>query len=180
MNRHGTRRVAVILGLSLAVGACAKGEAGSGGDIEVGLKLSDTATAADVGLPAYPGSKPYVESGDSSSAANLGLNTPLFGFKVVALKLQVAAAPDRVAAFYRQALSKYGKVLDCSAGVDAPRKSKADTEDDAELTCDADETDDLVFKAGTENNQRIVAIKPYGTGTQFNLVHVDVRGDSKQ
>ena len=134
-----------------------------------------------MGLPAYPGSKPYKEPDDSSSAANLGLNTPLFGFKVVALKLQVAAAPDQVAAFYRQALSKYGEVLDCSHGGDTRRKSKADTEDDDELTCDADDAeDDLVYKVGTEKNQRIVAIKQQGKGTQFNLVHVNVRGDSKQ
>jgi hypothetical protein len=34
-----------------------------------------------------------------------------------------------------------------------------------------------VYKVGTENNQRIVAIQPHKSGTQFSLVHVDIRGD---
>src|SRR6185369_4952486 len=114
MNEHGARSRVVVAMLSLAVGACGAGETHSDGELEVGLRLSDEATAADAGLPTYPGSKPYKDDEDSSSAANLGLSTPLFRFKVVAMDLQTADEPERVARFYRQALSKYGSVLECS------------------------------------------------------------------
>lgn len=181
MNPPATSRALVIVLLSLAMAACGAGEAGAESGAKLALKVSDEATAADVGLPAYPGAKPYVDS-DHSGAANLGLATPLFGFKVVVTSLQTQDAPERVAAFYRKALAKYGKVLDCSDAGTASIEIKAGSEDDDELTCDTDEhgEHDLVFKAGTEKNQRIVAIKPQGNGTRFSLVHLNVRGESQQ
>jgi hypothetical protein len=168
-----------ILLLSFAMGGCGAGEVGSDSEFAVALKLSDAATAADAGLPTYPGSKPYEDSERSSSAANLGVSTPMFGFNVVAMKLQTTDAPERVAAFYRQALSRYGNVLDCSDAGDAQQQSRSGGEDDA-LTCDAAGTHEVVYKVGTEKNQRIVAIKPYGSGARFSLVHLKVRGDVKQ
>lgn len=142
------------------------------------LKVSDEATAADAGLPTYPGAKEYKEAGDSSSGANIGISTPLFGFKVVALKLQTSDEPERVAAFYRRALSKYGTVLECSDVSQGKRTSESGDE----LVCDPDEDDEhsVVYKVGTKQNQRIVAIKSHGSGTRFDLVHLATRGDSKQ
>src|ERR1044071_2613353 len=129
MNPPATSRVLVIVLLSLAMAACGAGEAGAESGAKLALKVSDEATAADVGLPAYPGAKPYVDS-DHSGAANLGLATPLFGFKVVVTSLQTQDAPERVAAFYRKALAKYGKVLDCSDAGTASIEIKAGSEED--------------------------------------------------
>ena len=36
------------------------------------------------------------------------------GFKLFVLKMESSDAPEKVAAFYRKALAKYGTVLDCS------------------------------------------------------------------
>jgi hypothetical protein len=172
------RSLVVVAMLSLAVGACSAGETESGKGLEVRLKLSEEATAADVGLPTYPGAQLYEEPGDSSSAANLGLSTPLFGFKVVAMKLETSDRPERVADFYRKALLKYGKVLECRDAVEIKVKSGSSDE----LGCDSNESDagSIVYKVGTEQNQRIVAIKPHGSGTRFDLVYLNMRGESKQ
>ena len=166
-------QVATIATLVLAVSACSTGRADPENEFEASFKVSDRATPADVGLPAYPGAKSHREADDSSSAANLGLATPMFGFKVVAVKLESADRPERVAAFYRRALSKYGKVLECSEAT----QGKAGPQ--GELDCDTDESgqDGIVYKVGTEQNQRIVAIKPHGKGTQFDLVYVNIRGE---
>jgi hypothetical protein len=175
MNVHVARhRVAAVL-LSLAVGACSAGESNSGGGLE--LRFNDEATAADVGLPAYPGSKPYKDADESSSAANIRLSTSLFGLKVVGVNLETPDKPEQVGAFYRQALAKYGNVLECSDEADGNGKSRPDAEDSDELECDADDpgTSSVVYKVGTEENQRIVAIKPHGDGARFSLVHLDVR-----
>jgi len=163
--------------LLLAVSACGA-ETDSKGKFQASLDLNDDASAADVGLPAYPGSKPFKEADDSSSGANVGLSTSLFGFKVVALKLQSADKPERVAAFYRDALSKYGAVLECRD--DAAIRADTSRSDDA-LTCDSNDygKHTVVYKVGTKQNQRLVAIKPLGDGSQFNLVHIDVRDDAK-
>ncbi|HEY5810062.1 MAG TPA: hypothetical protein VIT67_18965 [Povalibacter sp.] len=167
------RRVAVVM-LSLAAGACDARE----GEVEARFKLSDDATAADVGLPSYPGSRPSKDENESDSAANLALSTPLFGFKVVAMKLETDDKPERVAAFYHKALGKYGKVLECRD--DAHVNAQASSGD--ELKCEPNEADDatVVYKVGTEENQRIVAVEPRGAGTQFSLVHLSIRGDLKK
>lgn len=182
MNVRVAANRIVFVVLLLAVGACGAGETDSKGELDVGLRASGEATAADAGLPAYPGSKPYKDTDQSSSAANIGLSTPLFGLNVVAMNLEVADKPERVGAFYRQALSKYGNVLECSDTADKKAKSKPSTESSDELECDADDpgTNSVVYKVGTEDNQRIVAIKPHGSGTRFSLVHVDKRDKSKR
>lgn len=160
---------AAVVMTSLAVSACSADERGSN-SLGLELKVTDQAQVADVGLPEYPGAKPYKEPGETSSGANIGVSAGAFGFKVAALELSSSDRPEKVAAFYRKALSKYGPVLDCSTG---PAKSKPT----GVLTCDADDPDshEIVYKAGTDDNQRIVVIDPHGDGTRFSLVHVDTR-----
>jgi hypothetical protein len=177
MNMQGMCSRLIVAMLSLAAGACSAGDSDSKG-VEGHFILTEKATAADAGLPAYPGSKSYTDDDDSNSAANIALSTSLFGFKVVAMNLESADKPERVAAFYRQALSKYGTVLECSGSADAARQPEAT----GVLTCESDEREShsIVYKVGTDENQRIVAIKPHGSGTRFDLVHFDIRGKSKQ
>jgi hypothetical protein len=181
MQMHVAHSRVVVAMLSLAVGACGAGETDSERKLDARLRLSEEATAADVGLPTYPGSRFYEDADGSSPAANLGLSTPLFGFKVVAVKLETRDQPERVAAFYRQALSKYGTVLECSDR-DNGNKSRSKAAHADELVCDPDDsgTHSVVYKVGTQENQRIVAIQPHGSGTRFDLVHFDIRGKSKQ
>jgi hypothetical protein len=178
MKVHVAGRVFAAL-LLLALGGCGAREDGSG-EIELGLKATDKATAEAAGLPAYPGSKPYKDDDDDANAVDFGISTPLFGLKVVAMELETSDKPERVAAFYQKALSKYGNVLECSHVEDSKRKSERSADSD-ELTCDSDEpgTHDVVYKVGTEKNQRIVAIEPHGSGTRFSLVHVNVSEDDE-
>src|SRR4051812_19656898 len=110
MLRHAASKTLGIVVLAFAASACSAGDSSSTHEVDMSLNLRDEAKAEDVGLPSYPGAKPYTENDDSSSGANLGLETPWFGFKVVALKLETRDEPKRVAAFYRDALSKYGHV----------------------------------------------------------------------
>jgi hypothetical protein len=177
MNRHASSGIGMAL-MALAAGVCAaaaKSEVNEG--LNLNLRVQDEASATDVGLPAYPGSRPYKESDESSSGASLGLSVPGFGLKVVATKLESGDSRARVAAFYRRALAKYGTVLDCSDARDNQPKHRGRDEDGDQLVCDVDDPGDhsLVYKVGTESNQRIVAIKAHGNGTRFSLVHVDKR-----
>jgi hypothetical protein len=166
----------VLVSLSLASGVCGAGEEGAQRQLNLALNVTDAATAADAGLPSYPGSRPYKDSDQSSSGANIAMSTPVFGFKVVAMNLETRDGPERVAAFYRHALSKYGNVLECSDANEG-EKSKPGVSGSDQLVCDSDEpgANSVVYKVGTEENQRIVAIKSHGSGTRFSLVHVDTR-----
>ncbi|HXX45825.1 MAG TPA: hypothetical protein VEJ38_13945 [Candidatus Acidoferrales bacterium] len=141
-----------------------------------GLVVSGKATDKDVGLPIYPGAKPHKDPGENTDAARLGLWGGGIGFKLAVLKMESNDSPTQVAEFYKKALSKYGRVLDCTNGVtaDGPRDDSAGV-----LTCADDKPDKggMLFKAGTKEKQHIVAIEPSGKGTNFALVYVWAKGD---
>ncbi|HYL65455.1 MAG TPA: hypothetical protein VE077_22780, partial [Candidatus Methylomirabilis sp.] len=118
-----------------------------GKDTDAGLVISGQPTAKEVGLPVYPGARLHRDEKDDSAGVKLGLWGGLFGFKVVVLKLESNDSQEKVAAFYKKALAKYGKVLDCTNNPpghdDQDKKSHV-------LTCQDDRPDPggMMFKAG--------------------------------
>jgi hypothetical protein len=143
-----------------------------------GATASTNATAKDVGLPFYPGAKPHKDKDGDSDALNVGLWGSAFGFKIAVVKLESSDAPDKVTAFYLKALGKYGKVINCT---DPAQAKAAQGKDDSSnrLTCDDDgksEKGEVVYKAGTKDNQHIVSVKPNGSGSIFDLIFVYARG----
>lgn len=144
-------------------------------DTDAGLVIKTQATAKEVGLPVYPGSRPHKGDKDDSSGANLGLWGNTFGFKVVALKMESDDSQDKIAAFYQKALGKYGKVLDCTNN-----SGSSEDKDSDKLSCDNDKPDagGRLFKAGSKHKQHLVSVKPAARGNEFDLVYLEVRGDS--
>jgi len=145
-------------------------------DSDVGIQFKLQASEKEVGLPVYPGAKPHHDDKGDSSAANMGLWGNSFGFKLVVLKLESADSPAKIAAFYQKALTKYGKVLDCSDGAkktdDLGKKQSSTT-----LTCDdTPQTGAMLFKSGTKGKQHIVGIEAKAPGSVFQLVFLDTRG----
>lgn len=144
------------------------------------LHLGNDADAKKAGLPLYPGARPRRDD-VNSSPVNLGLLTEAFGVKLVIAKYESDDAADKIIAYYRERLKKYGKVLECHTrqhGGD----SHAEVNDDEhakELKCEGDNTGPVTeLKVGTEDNQHAVAIEPkdgHG-GSDFVLVYVHARG----
>lgn len=150
-----------------------------GPDTDAGLLVSARATAKEVGLPIYPGAIPHKDSNkDDSSAAKLGLWGSSFGFKLVVLKMESKDTPRKVAEYYQKALTKYGPVLDCTNP--APTKN-SDEQKSAKLTCgdDKPEKGGMLFKSGTKEKQHIVGVQPNGSGTIFQLLYIEARGEKK-
>jgi hypothetical protein len=142
-----------------------------------GAVISGQATAKDVGLPIYPGSKAHKDKDDDSSAANFGLWGGGAGFKLALMKMESADSPEKIAGFYKKALSKYGPVLDCS---NPSGNSKNTSKDDSDklLTCDDDkpEKGGFVLKAGTKEKHHVVAIQPDAHGSLYQLVSIGAWG----
>lgn len=140
----------------------------------VGLVASSKATAKDVGLPVYPRSKPHVDNSDESQAARLGLWGGGSGFKLVVMKMESADSPDKIAKFYKKALAKYGKVLDCSSPSPSSSDAKDRNDSSTALTCGDDQPDPggLLFKSGTKEMQHVVAIQSNDKGSLYQLVAV--------
>jgi len=171
--------VGLLIGLAV-LGAASTPIAAQNQD-GAGATISPKATAKDVGLPIYPGATPHKDKDDDSPAVNMGLWGSTFGFKLAVLKMESNDAPDKVAAFYTKALARYGKVLNCNDPTQA--KNAKDKDDSSnKLTCDDEkpEKGEVVFKAGTKDRQHIVSVRSNGSGSVFNLIYVEARGDEKK
>jgi hypothetical protein len=131
----------------------------------------------DTGLSPYPGARIAKEDDDHHHSANVNISSSLFGLKVVALKYESDDPSDKVLSFYRKEMGKYGKVIDCTGGFNMNFHHH---DKDAEVTCDDHSGSDHGYKeelkVGTENNQRVVAIKPKSAGSEFTLVYVRAWG----
>ena len=183
----GVRRLGAfcaVLGATALISA-SSAEAGSGihgaqDKDGAGVTFSKQASAKDVGLPVYPGAKARKDEKDDSASVQMGLWGGSFGFKLAVMKMESNDAPEKVADYYKKELGKYGTVLNCSDG-----SAKGDAKDKGgssnRLECDDDkpEKGGLLYKAGTKEKQHIVAVQPNGTGSLFQLVYLEARGDDK-
>jgi hypothetical protein len=152
------------------------------GDLKANTKDVDP---ADTGLSVYPGARQKEKTDTNEGRANVNLNTPWFGLKVVALSYVTDDSPEKVWEYYKAEMNrKYGRTLECRPG--SPDMKIEKTSDD-DLTCDAKDgkqtrhkgavitTSDMELKSGSDGRQRIVAVKPTATGTEFALVYVVTR-----
>ena len=148
-----------------------------------GIHVSKDADVRDVGLAVYPGArKKQKDSSGDEKSANVNISGPGFGVKVVAVEYLSDDSPDKLIAYYRDQLKKYGSVLECHTSkhggdVEVNKMSHQDRKESRKLTCDNDDSGKTVeLKVGTEDNQHIVAVEPQGKGSSFALVYVQTHG----
>ncbi len=135
--------------------------------------------AEKLGLKVYPGATAKNE--DNDSGADLSLTSSLQGdlngsIRLHVMKFASADPSANLIAFYKKELAKYGKVIECRGGVETNFDGKSKGK--AILTCDEHankDKDSLVLKAGTENNQHVVAITTLDKGTEFSILHLEVK-----
>ncbi len=137
----------------------------------VGLILTGKVGPEDVGLPLYPKSIPFNDENNENKTGHVGLWGAGSGFNVAVLNMEAFASPKKVTKFYKQALSKYGAVINCSTGVAVPSGSP--------LACDDVKPEDgkTVLKVGTNEKLHIVAVETHGKGSVYTLV---AKGDWKR
>jgi hypothetical protein len=165
--------LAAVAGMALLSGL--RAQAHEHEQDSAGIVVSGKATEHDVGLPFYRGAKLYKNDKDESDAGRLGLWGGSYGFKLAIVKMESSDAPEKVAAFYKKALAKYGPVLDCT---NAEGQASGDEGSSKSLTCDHDKPDTggMLFKAGTKEKQHIVGVEPHGEGTVFQLIYMEAKG----
>ena len=149
-----------------------------------GIHVDENADARDTGLPVYPGARPKPKTNDGDKkSANVNLSAFGFGLKVVALEYESDDPPAKIIAYYQDQLKKYGNVLQCHGSGykvddDVPLiGGKKGYVVGGKLKCDSDDGGKTVeLKAGTDDNQHIVAIEPEGKGSDFAIVWLRFRG----
>ncbi len=148
----------------------------------VQVKTNDAAVASGFGLPTYPGAE-LVKKDKDNGSADINLSFGNFQLRVKAASYRTPDDPDKVKAFYLNAMKRYGTVIECNR--DQPVGTPTQTEQG--LTCSDSNnkrarvtggTDSKVeLKTGSKQHQRIVAIDPEGNGTKFGLVLLDLSGN---
>jgi hypothetical protein len=84
-------------------------------DFKLELHANKNVSATEIGLPAYPGAT-LVKEADNDNPADLGFTFGDTHFRIMAVKYVTTDTPERVLAFYRKPLSRYGELLECNQG----------------------------------------------------------------
>jgi hypothetical protein len=141
-------------------------------------------TAADLGLPVYPGSE-TVSDDDKHKSADVHLGFGEWEMRVKVVSYASADTQDQVVSFYKKALGSYGDVITCQGNT--PVGTPAMTS--GGLTCSADKSGNvqidrgdygaskngMQLKAGSKRHQHIVGFEePKDGKTRFALVALDL------
>ncbi len=147
---------------------------------------TDQMTAADLGLPVYPGATP-ITGDDKHKSADVHMGFGEWQLRVRAVSYGTPDAQEKVVAFYKKAMGRFGDVLTCQG--DAPVGMPATTAEG--LNC-ADSSrhsnfqfngnkngipdpNGLQLKAGSKRHQHIVGFDESKDGqTRFALVALDL------
>ena len=149
---------------------------------------TDQTTAADLGLPVYPGAE-IVKDKENDKSADIHMGFGEWELRVKVVNYSSPDSQDKVAAFYKKALGRYGDVISCqdNAPVGKP------TQTSEGLTCADDSgahvqvndhgnnygyhsgTNGFELKAGSKHHQHIVGFESSAPGqTRFALVALDL------
>ena len=149
---------------------------------------TDEVSAADLGMPVYPGAQAYSKDGKHKSAdVHMGFGE--WELRVKAASFKTTDSEDKVTDFYRKALGRYGEVIACNgnAPVGTPTKTSEG------LTCAEDghpnvninshgenygyqpDHNGFQLKAGSKRHQHVVGFQSSQPGeTRFELVALDL------
>lgn len=141
-------------------------------------------SAADLGLPVYPGAR-EMAGDDKHKSADVHLGFGEWELRVRAVSYGTPDTKDKVAAFYKKALGRYGDVITCEGNT--PVGTPVATSEG--LTCADDKGNNvkidrgdygsskngLELKAGSKRHQHIVGFEePRDGQTRFALVVLDL------
>jgi hypothetical protein len=153
---------------------------------------TDQTTAADLGLPVYPGAQVAADKEDDKSA-DIHMGFGEWEMRVLVVNYSSSDSQDKIEAFYKKALGRYGDVLTCQ-GTTPVGTPTATSEG---LTCADDKSntttvqidrhdygtgeDGMELKAGSKRHQHIVGFENSSTGqTRFALVALDLPSGSSE
>ena len=188
------KAASLAVGLTLAAGLSGcrvhvdKGANGEEKSVQVDTPFggvhvnTDQTSASDLGLPVYPGAE-MVKGDEHHKSADVHLGFGEWQLRVKAVSYATPDSKEKVAAFYKKAMSRFGDVLTCEnhAAVGTPavtREGLTCQDDDKNGKVKMDEGDfkqDFQLKAGSKRHQHIVGFENNnGDQTHFALVAIDL------
>jgi hypothetical protein len=143
---------------------------------------TDQMSASDLGMPVYPGAKP-VTNDDKHKSADVHLGFGDWQLRVKAVSYGSTDSKEKIAAFYKKSLARYGDVITCdgSSPIGTPTSTRegltcSDNDSNGKVHLDNhDFRQDFQLKAGSKRHQHIVGFEEAKDGqTRFALVALDL------
>jgi len=146
---------------------------------------TDQTTASDLGLQVYPGAE-MVKGDDKHKSADIHMGFGEWQMRVRAVSYETPDSKEKVTAFYKKALGRYGDVITCEgkAPVGTPTATAEGltcNDDNKNANVKIDQGDfnigngNLELKAGSKRHQHIVGFEsPKNGRTRFALVALDL------
>lgn len=144
---------------------------------------TDQTTAADLGLPRYPGAE-ELKNDDEHKSADVHLGFGEWQLRVRAVSYQTGDTQEQVTAFYKKALGRYGEVITCqgnsAVGTPTITSEGLTCSDSDNANVKIDERDfhshnGFELKAGSKRHQHIIGFEDSKEGkTRFALVALDL------
>jgi hypothetical protein len=138
----------------------------------------DQTSAAELGLAAYPGAVQDM-TGEGSRSAKVDMGFGSWKLRVKVAHYATADSRDQVIAFYRNALSQYGTVIECqgnkAVGGPVITSEGLSCSDSDSRSGEHGGPGDLQLKAGSRHHQHLVLFKDKsGPETHFSLIALDL------
>lgn len=143
------------------------------------VKTDDKASGAQTGLTPYPGASVVKKDNDDNGAADISMNFGDFKLGVHAVDLRTSDSTDKVLAFYKNDMARYGDVLTCKGkvAVGTPvRTSQGLTCGTDSKTVHLDNDARIELRAGSERHQHIIGVHTEDGATRIGLVALDLPG----
>ena len=193
-----SKAVSLVAGLALLTGIAGckihveKGANGEDKNVRVDTPFGGVhvntgqTTAADLGLPVYPGAA-VVQDNDEHKSADVKMGFGEWQLRVLAVTYTTPDSRDKVSAFYKKALGRYGDVITCqgdtpvgtptvtSQGLSCVDDGKHSTVHIDDSKNGFDLRNGLQLKAGSKRHQHIVGFEDSKDNkTMFALVSVSI------
>ena len=146
------------------------------------VKTDRAGIGEDTGIAPYPGAMPEQKHDGNDSSADVDMSFGKFQLRVKAASYLTGDSVDKVTAFYRNDLKRYGEVLTCDGNTAVGQP----TSTSQGLTCNddsggkhvhVDRDGGLQLKAGSPRHQHIVGIESKDGQTHLKLVALDLPRD---
>lgn len=184
--------IAALLALALLAGCHVSNNNGKDNDVDIKspfgsmhIKTDDNVDAAAVGLSIYPGSTAWkddaAEAKDHDShSADINMSFGDFHLGVKAVALRSMDSQDKILAFYRKDMARYGDVIECkgTTTIGTPTRTAQG------LTCNTDENNgkhieisevnQLELRAGSVQHMHIVEVISKDGAEKIGLVSLDL------
>jgi hypothetical protein len=153
---------------------------------------TDQTSAADLGLPVYPGAQ-AATGDDNQKSADVHMGFGEWQMRVKVVNYSSGDSEDKVTAFYKKALTRFGDVILCqdnkpvgtptqtSEGLTCSDKGSANLQVNDHGTSYGyhSQANGFELKAGSQRHQHIVAFQSSAPSqTRFALVALDLPADS--